>query len=172
MAKRSRVKIRLDFRTSENFELLLWPTGKPQRSANAYCRVLCTLPFPGSRNLFGLMHQPPIMPLRARIGKFWVPESRFSTTSFRTRFAALRSVTQSRDGPPSRVLSYVLGVWIHGERLQNDPLAQKWRNEIGRKFVWIFVHGKTLNVTSGRLVSHSDLAMHSAGYIVPYHFRR
>ena len=129
-------------------------------------------PFSGARNLFAFMHQAPIWHLEGRIGKFWVPELRFSTTSFRTRFAALRSVSRSRDGPSSRVLSHVLGVWIHVESLQNEPLAQKWRNEVGRKFVWIIGHRKTLNLSSGQLVHHSDLSMHMAGYMVPYHFRR
>ena len=46
MAKRSRAKIRLDFRTSENFELVLWPTRTPQRSIDAYSRVHGTLLFP------------------------------------------------------------------------------------------------------------------------------
>ena len=45
------------------------------------------------------------------------PNARFLTTSLGTRFAALRSVSRSRDGPSSRVLSHVLGVLIHGQRL-------------------------------------------------------
>ena len=129
-------------------------------------------PFSGARNLFGFMHQARIWDLEGRIGKFWVPESRFSTTYFRTRFAALRSVTQSRDGPSSRVLSHILRVWIHGESLQNEPLAQKWRSEVGRIFVWISCLRKTLKFFSGRLVGHSDLPMHITGYSVPYYFRR
>ena len=100
------------------------------------------------------------------------PNARFLTTSLGTRFATLRSVSRSRDGPSSRVLSHVLGVWIHVESLQNEPLAQKWRNEVGRIFVWFSCLAKTLNFSSGRLVSHSDLPMHIAGYIVPYYFRR